>query len=148
MRCDELMHHPVRWVQIEDTVRTAARVMREENVGFLIVCDRSGRVVGTLTDRDIALRVVAEDHVPGSRVGSVMSGRPICCKPEDDVREAEALMQRFHKSRIVCTDEGGHAVGVISLADIAHHEPPERVGRLLRAITHREAQDHDGARSS
>lgn len=140
MRCADLMHQPVRWVQSEDTVRTAARIMRDENVGFVIVCDSSGRVVGTLTDRDIALRVVADDHVPGARVGSVMTGDPICCKPDDDAGVAEALMQRFHKSRIVCTDGGGHALGVISLADIARHEPPDRVGRILRAITHREAR--------
>jgi CBS domain-containing protein len=138
MQCGELMQSPVRWVQLRDTARTAARIMRDENVGFVIVCDRSGRVVGTVTDRDLALRLIADDHVPGATVESVMTGGPICCAPEDDVRVAETLMRRHHKSRIVCADRGGHAVGVISLTDIAHAEEPERVGKLLRAITNRE----------
>ena len=60
MLCQEIMKHPVKWVAQDDTARTAARVMREENIGFLPVCDRSGRVLGTVTDRDLAIRLVAE----------------------------------------------------------------------------------------
>jgi CBS domain-containing protein len=134
------MHRPVRWVTTDDTVRTAARIMRDENVGFVIVCDSSGRALGTVTDRDIALRLVADDHVPGARIESVMTAGTVTCRPDDDVDIAERLMQRFHKSRIVCTDDGGHPVGVISLADLAQYESPERVGRLLREITSREAR--------
>lgn len=114
--------------------------MREENVGFLVVCDPSGRVVGTLTDRDIALRLVADDHVPGATVDSVMTGGAICCEPDDDVNVAEHLMRQHHKSRIVCADHGRHALGVISLADIARVESPDRAGRLLREITERESR--------
>lgn len=139
MRCDQLMHTPVRWVEVEDTVRTAARVMRDENVGFLVVRDKSGRIVGTLTDRDIALRLVADDHVPGMKVGTVMTRELVHCHPDDDMTVAETLMRQHRKARIVCTDVGGHAVGIISLADIARVERPQVVGELLREITTRES---------
>jgi len=97
-----------------------------------------------VTDRDIALRLVADDHITGTTVEGVMTEGAICCHPDDDIAVAEALMKRFHKSRIVCADEGGHAVGVISLADLAHIESPDRVGLLLREITNRETHLDEG----
>ena len=59
--CRTVMQHPVRWVTETDTARTAARVMRDANIGFLVVCDASARVVGTLTDRDLVTRLLADD---------------------------------------------------------------------------------------
>ncbi len=60
MRCEELMKRDVVSVSAEDTVQEAARLMREENVGFVPVCDAQHKVVGMLTDRDIVVRAVAE----------------------------------------------------------------------------------------
>ena len=60
MRCEEIMKRDVRTISPDEPVQAAASIMRDTNIGFLPVCDAtSGRVVGTLTDRDIAVRVVA-----------------------------------------------------------------------------------------
>ncbi len=140
MLCRDIMQSPVKWISEDDCVRTAARVMRDENIGFLPVCDPSGRVLGAITDRDLAVRVVAADLPNGTRVGEVMSRELVTCAASDDLGHAEQLMGRRHTGRILCTDAGGHLVGVISIADIAKHDEGWRAARTMRAITERETR--------
>jgi CBS domain-containing protein len=119
----------------------AAKRMDELNVGFLPVCDRDQRRLGTLTDRDLALRVCAQDR-RASQVGAaeVMSKEVIACRPDDDLGAAERLMAQHHKSRILVTDNDGRLVGVISLSDIVAREEPQAAIRTMREIVSREAQ--------
>ena len=140
MLCENIMQHPVKWIAENDTARTAARVMRDENIGFLPVCDQSGRVVGTLTDRDLTIRALAEDRPSGTKVGEVMTRELVTCKAKDELALAEKAMGERHKSRLVCVDDGGHLVGVISIADIAKHDEGPRVARTLRHIMERETR--------
>jgi CBS domain-containing protein len=140
MLCSEIMKHPVKWVCETDTAMIAARVMREENIGFLPVCDKSGRVIGTLTDRDLALRVVAENVPAETHVAELMTRNLVRCSPDDEIQTAEQLMGTQHKSRIVCTDDAGHLLGVVSIADIAKHDDGWRVARTVRKITSREVR--------
>jgi CBS domain-containing protein len=140
MLCEDIMQHPVKWIAEDDTARTAARLMRDENIGFLPVCDQSGRVVGTLTDRDLAIRVIAEDLPAGAKVREVMTRELVTCKAKDELGWAEQLMSGRHKSRIVCIDEGGHLTGIISIADVAKHDEGPRVARTLRQILERETR--------
>jgi CBS domain-containing protein len=139
MRCDEIMKRQVEQVAPNDTVQTAARRMRDHNVGFLPVCEESGKVVGTLTDRDIVVRSVA-DGQENARVADVMTHAVVACGPRDDVREAERLMGQHHKSRIMVVDDSGILVGIISLSDVAQHESGARAARTMREITDREAR--------
>jgi len=113
--------------------------MREENVGFLPVCDPSKRVVGTLTDRDIAIRLVAEALPPATAVNEIITREVVSCRPTDDVRKAEQIMSNGQKSRIVCTDDSGRLLGVISLSDIAQADD-RHAAHTLRAISEREAR--------
>jgi CBS domain-containing protein len=140
MKCSEIMQRPVRWVAELDTVEVAARILRDENIGFLPVCDFSGRFVGTLTDRDIALRVIAEGASGGTRVGAVMTRETVTCSPNDDLTRAEELMEKEHKQRIVCTDDGQHVLGVISITDIAQRDADWRVGQTMQRLTERETR--------
>jgi CBS domain-containing protein len=140
MLCQNIMQRPVKWILEHDTAATAARVMRDENIGFLPVCDRSGRVVGTLTDRDLAVRVVADDLPSGTLVAAVMSHDLVACAATDELAHAEELMSSRHKARIVCIDDGGHLAGVISIADVAKHDDGARAGRTMRDITERETR--------
>jgi CBS domain-containing protein len=140
MKCSEIMHRPVRWVGELDTVEVAARILRDENIGFLPVCDASGRFVGTLTDRDIALRVVAEGRGGGTQVGAVMTRETVTCRPEDELVRAEGLMEKEHKQRIVCTDDGQHILGVISITDVAQRDADWRVGQTMQRLTKRETR--------
>jgi CBS domain-containing protein len=140
MRCEDLMKHDVECTSPQDTVQSAARKMRDENVGFLPVCDASGKVLGTVTDRDLAIRVLPEALGANTKIGDVMTHQVVACRPEDDLRNAEDLMIRNQKSRIMCIDAGGKLVGVISLSDIFQREDANRAAQTMRAVTEREVR--------
>lgn len=142
MRCEDLMTQNLVVVEPGDTVLDAARKMRDMNVGFLPVCEPSGTVVGTLTDRDIVVRVVAGNHKPQTAVEDVMSTNLVSCRPQDDLRRAEELMRSNQVERVLCIGDDGHLAGVISLADIAQYEPEGRAGAILADIKGREAEVH------
>src|SRR5262245_20615691 len=99
------MKREVECIAPSDPVFRAAQSMRTRNVGFLPVCDHEERVVGTLTDRDIALRIVADCCALNTPAGDVMTKEAITCRPDDDISVAEELMAKHHKSRMMCVDE-------------------------------------------
>jgi CBS domain-containing protein len=138
MRCEDLMSTDVTCVGRQDTAQSAALKMRELNVGFLPVCDESSRVIGTLTDRDIAIRLVADDRASSTAVADVMTEEVVYCSPDDDLDEAERLMALNHKSRILCIDDDGHLSGVISLSDIARRESARKAAKVLSQVSMRE----------
>jgi len=138
MLCKQIMKRDVACVTSDDAIQTAAAKMRAGNLGFLPVCDVTGRVVGTLTDRDIALRVVADGRPASTLVDDVMTREVIACSPSDDVHRAEQLMGKHKKSRIICVDDEGRPVGVISLSDIAQNASSEQTARTMRRVTMRE----------
>jgi CBS-domain-containing membrane protein len=139
MQCKEIMKRDVECLTMQDDVRQAARKMRDENIGFLPVCDDGKKVVGTITDRDIVIRMVADNKPTNTAVKDVMTREIIACRPEDEIHQAQKLMGQHHKSRIMCIDNGGRLVGVISLSDIAQHEQ-RTAGQTLREVTTREAR--------
>lgn len=141
MRCEEIMKRNVHVVLDSDTAQAAAKLMRDENIGFLPVCDDERKVLGTITDRDICIRVDAEGRSAAEcSVEAVMTHEVIACRPADELGEAEQLMSTHHKSRILCTDDRGRLCGVISLSDIADHETLRRTAATLRGVTSRESR--------
>jgi CBS domain-containing protein len=134
------MKTDVAWCPREEYVEAAAERMRNRNLGFLPVCDDDGAAIGTVTDRDLAVRVLGE-HRSAERtlVQEVMSPDLVYCSPDDELSLAEELMMRHKKSRIVCADEHRRPVGVISLSDIARVEDRMKVSEILDAIATREA---------
>ncbi len=140
MRCEHVMKRNVECVSPQETAEAAAVRMRDENVGFLPVCEEDRVVLGTITDRDLAMRVLAEGRPAATTVQEVMTSEVIACRPEDDLRRAEELMSRNHKSRIICVSENGVLVGVISLSDIAQRERPSRAAQTMRGVSEREAR--------
>jgi CBS domain-containing protein len=140
MRCQEIMKKNVECMSPQETVQAAARRMRDENVGFLPVCDSSKKALGAVTDRDLAIRVLADGKAASTRVEEVMTREVIACRPEDDLRKAEGLMTRNHKSRVMCVDREGFLVGVISLSDIAEREEASRAAKTMRGVSKRETR--------
>jgi CBS domain-containing protein len=141
MRCEELMKKDVQYVSPDDGCEVAARKMRDRNIGFLPVCENK-KVVGVITDRDIVVRLVADDLSPSTKVSDVMTREIISVRPQEDLRSAERLMGRHQKSRIVCIDERGLLAGVISLSDIAQAEADTQAAKTMREVTEREATVH------
>ena len=137
MRCRDVMKTDVARCLETLSVQSCAEMMRENGIGFVPVVDLDQQVVGVVTDRDLAMRVVANDLPVNTPVGYVMSRDVRVCRPDDDLRDAERKMSSARKSRLVVADEEGHCVGVISLSDVAQADG-RRAGGVLRAVTRRE----------
>jgi CBS domain-containing protein len=135
MKCSELMKTNVECMHIDATAHEAARRMSDANVGFLPICDEHGVVLGTLTDRDITVRLVANGRAVSTHVREIMTRDIVSCHPTDDIQHAQHLMAKHRKSRIMCLDSHGRVAGIVSLSDIAQRADG---GRLLRAISRRE----------
>src|SRR5438270_11803748 len=120
MRCQEIMTKSPATVKMNTPVQEVARRMAERDIGFIPIVDDSGRAIGTVTDRDITIRVVAKGLDPKSTKLSDFGGNEVvCCSPEDDMDRARDLMQQHKVQRILVCDAQKKHVGVFSLQDIA-----------------------------
>lgn len=120
MKIQEVMTPNPRCVTPEMSVREAARIMKDEDVGIVPVTEGdSQRLVGVVTDRDIAVRVVADGRDAETRVRDVMSAGSIATRrPDEDVDSAMDTMAREQVRRIPIVDERGSLVGIVAQADI------------------------------
>ena len=91
MKCSDLMHIDLQWVPGSASAREAARLMRDHSMGLLLVSGATpGQVAGVLTDRDLALRVCAEDRLPKDvKVIDVATTQVVACHQDDDLKAAE-----------------------------------------------------------
>ena len=140
---DIAVHEPVT-AHANESIGICARRMHDEHVGCLVVVepnDGSEFPVGMLTDRDIAIRVAAEDK-KASRVHAreIMSHESVTCRDTDEVEQAEAVMAEHHKSRLMVVDDDGRLVGVLSLADLLTAAADLRALETLQRIAEREAR--------
>lgn len=122
----------------EESVRAAGRRMKEHRVGTLVVLDEAQRPIGLVTDRDLALRVVAEGRdADTTTVGTVMTGRPKTIAEGVSIESALAQMTSGSLRRLPVVDEGGKLVGVVSLDDVLALLAEEfaLIGRLLERET-------------
>jgi CBS domain-containing protein len=116
------------------SVVEAARLMREEHIGSLPITEDE-KLVGMLTDRDIATRVVAEAaDLKSMSVGDVCSRDLVSVEPGNDIEEALLLMAR-HQVRRLPVVENERLVGIVAQADIALKENEMKTGRLVEAIS-------------
>lgn len=127
-KCRDLMTKDPAFCQASDIVSIPAKLMKTHNIGFVPVVGtlRSGKLVGIVTDRDLALRVLASGCDPKrTTVSEIMSSPVVTCSPDDNYHIALDLMERHQLKRIVAVDKSGRAVGVISQADVALRIPDQ-----------------------
>ena len=112
-------------------IRQAARIMRDEDIGDVIILDDTGSVMGMVTDRDITVRAIADGLDPSdTQVGEICSSALVSARPDQDVEEVMEMMQEQAVRRIPVLD-GDTAVGVISLGDLALElQPNSTLGRI------------------
>jgi CBS domain-containing protein len=114
-------------VQVKPTssVGEVAKLMREQDIGAVVVAD-GDHLTGIVTDRDLVVRVLADERGASTQVGAAASGHPVCLSPQDDVEEAIETM-RTNAVRRVPVVENGHVVGIVSLGDLAALRDPDSV---------------------
>ncbi len=122
-------------VDPDTTVLDAARIMRQEDVGSLPVV-QDERVLGIITDRDIATRVVAEGKDPQTQtVAAIASREVVTVGPDQQLAEALQLMARHQVRRLPVVDEGHRLVGILAQADVALVASPESTGLVIGEIS-------------
>jgi len=137
-RVREFMTPDVEVLEPEDTVEEAAKKMRAFDVGSFPVCENL-RVVGMLTDRDIALRVTAEGRDPAATlVRDVMSRDVVCAVEDQDVRDVAVLMQQRRVRRLPIVDRRGRLVGLISVGRLAKVREERTAGVVLKGVVRRD----------
>ncbi|MGH2586999.1 MAG: CBS domain-containing protein [Dehalococcoidia bacterium] len=130
----EMMTGNPESVDAQAMVGDAAKVMREMNVGSVPVVSE-GRVAGIVTDRDIAVRVIAENRNPTTvRVADVATANPLTIGPEAAVEEAARLMAQ-HQVRRLPVVEDGRLIGMLSLGDVSVEGNREQAGKALKEIS-------------
>jgi len=137
--CSEVMTKSLICCTPDDSTAKAAQLMKDEDVGSIPVVrkDDDLELVGIVTDRDLALNVVAESRDPKrTKVDEVMSRDPVTCLPEDDVERALDAMAERQVRRIPVVDSRGLLVGIIAQSDVATRlANPTIVGEIVGEIS-------------
>jgi len=120
MKIQDIMSTDPSTVTPDTPITEAARIMKDHNIGMLPVVESEGsrRLVGVVTDRDIAIRHVAEGHTGDCPVREAMTEKVSTAKPDENVDRVMNLMAEEQVRRIPIVDERGDLVGVVSQADI------------------------------
>jgi CBS domain-containing protein len=122
-------------IDAEKSVAYAAKMMKEEDVGLAPIVE-GDKLVGMLTDRDIAIRVVAEGRNPDqTKVREVASNQVVTIDPQQDLDEALRIMAKHQVRRLPVVEEDGRLVGVVAQADIAREGDDSRTGELVEEIS-------------
>jgi CBS domain-containing protein len=131
----ELMSSNPKTVRPDHLVVDAANVMRDEDVGLVPVVDNN-RLVGTVTDRDIVIRVIADGKDSGSvKVQEIASTDLVTVDPQQDLDDALRLMAQHQVRRLPVVEEDGRLVGIVAQADVARGADDSKTGELVEEIS-------------
>ncbi|HKX75472.1 MAG TPA: CBS domain-containing protein, partial [Acidimicrobiia bacterium] len=117
-RVDEVMTPDPYTLGPEATLAEAARIMRDADIGDVVVTNADGQVAGILTDRDIVVRALADDRDPTDTVESAWTQDVVSVSSRSAVAEAVSLMRQHNIRRLPVVDDGA-LVGIVSLGDLA-----------------------------
>jgi CBS domain-containing protein len=139
MQCSEIMTKNPECCLPSDMVIKAAQLMKSEDVGPIpIVADKDGkRLTGIVTDRDLAIKVIAEARDPNTtRLQDVMSDDVVSCNENDDVDKVLKLMEENQLRRIPVVGKNDQLLGIIAQADVATRlGQPDKTGRVVEQIS-------------
>ena len=134
MQLSQILTHDVETVAPDASIRDAARRMKALDVGALPVCDGS-RLLGMITDRDIAVRAVADGRESGTPVREAMTKDVVFCYDDEDVRSAAEVMEKQQIRRLPVMSRDKKLVGIVSLADVARQGNDRLSGEALQQIS-------------
>jgi CBS domain-containing protein len=133
-RVSEVMSRDVVIVRPEDSIQEAAFAMGRIDAGALPVGD-DDRLVGMITDRDIAIRAVGEGRGPDCKVGDIMTPEVKYCFEDEDINHVARNLGQQQIRRLPVVNRQKRLVGIIALADIAQQNAPPKTGAALRDIS-------------
>jgi len=128
------MNPDVRVAGPDNTMQSAAQIMADLDAGFLPVADHE-RLIGIVTDRDIAIRGVAAGKPPETSIREVMSPEVKYCFQDDEVEDVLDNMGDIQLRRLPVLDADKHLVGIVSLSDLASNGEAQQAGQALGEIT-------------
>ena len=131
----EFMHTPLFACSPTATLAMAAQEMETHNVGSLVVTDREDRILGMITDRDIAL-AIGRGSTSDTAVDQISTHTVVTIRTDADVHEAAALMGHKGVWRLPVTDDGGRPVGMVSLNDVFGYLAQETESLSVAAHAH------------
>ena len=138
-KCSDVMTRNPVSARPDDTVASVARLMKENDIGPVPIVDdnSSKKLVGIVTDRDLAIKVVAAGHDPQTTtVKEVMTTHVVTCRDHDDIETALEAMSTQQLRRIPVVDDGNMLLGIIAQADIATRmDSPEKTGEVVKDIS-------------
>jgi CBS domain-containing protein len=142
MKVRELMTSDVSACQLQDNLTQAVTVMWQRDCGVVPVVDEHQRVVGMVTDRDIAIAAATKNRLASNiSVGEIIYGAVKSCDPNDDVEDALKIMRKHQLRRLPVTSKDGVLLGIISISDLLRHTkgkdkvPAKKLLKTLREIS-------------
>ena len=136
MKISEVMTRDVQTVRPDQPVQEAASFMLSANAGSIPVTD-GDRLVGMITDRDIAVRGVAKGYGPDTPVRELMTGEIICARDDDDVEDVASKMSDAQVRRLPIIDRDERLCGIVSLGDLSRDADEDCASEALEGVSER-----------
>ena len=134
MKVREAMTGNVRLTNPDRSIREAAQMMADQDIGALPVGE-DDRLVGMITDRDIAVRAVAQGLGPDTKIRQVMSPNVLYCFDDEDLDDATQNMGDIKVRRLPVLNRDKRLVGIISISDLSRREDAAQIGRAITDIS-------------
>lgn len=138
MKIREIMSREPACCVLNDSAQAVAKMLCDRNIGSLpVVADQqSKRLVGIITDRDLCCSVVARGiDAKATPIEKLITVTPVSCRDGENVEACERLMQQHQVRRIPIVDAENCVIGIVSQADLALKDKPERVSKTVTAIS-------------
>jgi CBS domain-containing protein len=143
MKISEVMTRDVRTVRPDQTAQEAASFMLSEDTGSMPVSD-GDRLLGMITDRDIAVRGVAKGHGPDTPVSELMTNDVVCARDTDDVAEVASKMSSAQVRRMPIVDSSDRICGIVSLGDLSREADSQAADQALQGVSAPGSQHSQG----
>jgi CBS domain-containing protein len=138
-KCNEVMTKKTVCCLPDDMVTDAAESMKNEHVGSIPIIEdvQTRRLAGIITDRDLAIRILAEGlDAKSTKLETIMTRNVVTCKAEDDLQKAVDAMSKHQLRRIPIVDDDNKILGIIAQADVAmQFDHPKRTAAMVKEIS-------------
>ena len=138
-KCSEIMTKNPVWCLPDASVTKAAKLMKSGNIGSIPVVEneKTQKLVGIVTDRDLALKIIAEERdARSTKVEAVMTHKVVTCHADDDLQIALDAMTEHQLRRIPVVDNDNQIIGIIAQADVAIRAgQPEKTAEMVKEIS-------------